>query len=265
MELNLSCKLGEFLVKNLLSALKKDNATLTGCNASHNKNVLDVIELCVVSDSVAEVCTDGVIDSGSALVAVLHKSLNDLELFSESEALVKLDACKRSKLDNAVLREVLNSAAVVARPLVDHSVLAEIYGNECKLVEPTGDVALGVNVAACLGRAHSNAENRVVVKIHSTCKRGNVAVVCNLDRNVLAKLLGNVKVHILNLALEILVAYLEEERSDHNSVVDVNACAGYADSVNAGHMRCGSLHSLKNAVVVVIGIGVGLGEPYYLL
>ena len=97
MELNLSCKLGEFFVKNLLSALKQDNAALARGNASHNENVLDVVELCIVSDSVAEVCTDGVIDSGSALVAVLHKSLNDLELFSESEALVKLDACRRSK------------------------------------------------------------------------------------------------------------------------------------------------------------------------
>ena len=227
--------------------------------------MLDIVELGVVCDSVSEICADRIVNSGSALVAVLHKPLNDLQLLSGRKVLVKLDTRVRSKLDNAVLREVLNAAAVVTRPLVDHSLLTVVNGNECYLVEPACDISVGVNVTTSLGSTHSDTENRVVVKIHRTCKSSYVTVVSYLDRNILADLLSNVEIHILDLLVKVLFVYLDKERSRHNTVVNVNTCAGNADSVNTGHMRSRRLHSVKYSLIVIIGIGVSLGEPNDLL
>ena len=50
-----------------------------------------------------------------------------------------------------------------------------------------------------------------------------------------------------------------------DAVVYVNAGAGYTDGIYARHMRGCALHCVENALIVVLGIGIDLREPNYLL
>ena len=167
--------------------------------------MLDLIELGVERNRVAEVHADGVINLRGALVALGHQLLHDLQLLRRRQRLVQLDARSGCELDDRVLREVFHAAAVVARPLVDHRVLAEVDRHESELVEPAGDVALLVHIAAGLARTHRHAEHRIVLEIHRAGQRGDVAVVGDLDGDVFADFLCDVEIHILHMLVEVLV------------------------------------------------------------
>ena len=65
-QLDLLRELGEFLVEDFLCALEQDDTALARGDAAHDEHMLDVIELGVVRDRVAEIGADGVVDGGGA-------------------------------------------------------------------------------------------------------------------------------------------------------------------------------------------------------
>ena len=207
--------------------------------------MLDIVELGVISDGIAEIGTDGIIDGHRTGVTLLHQSLHHLQLLGRAEGRIQLNTRSGSQLDNAVLRKILNAATVVAGPLIHHSVGVVVHGGKSQLIEPTGDIALRIHVTHRLGGAHSYAQHGVVVQIHSARQCGNVTIVGYLNRDVLADLPRHVQVHIFDLFVKhFLVLHLEEQGGHHNAVVDIHARAGHADGIYTGHMGGSRLHCL---------------------
>ena len=202
--------------------------------------MLDIVEHRIVCDCVSEVNAYRFVYFARALVTLCHESLYSLQLLCGACFGIKLYSCRGSKLYNAVLREILDAASVIAGPLINHCFLIEVHGNESKLVDPARDISGGINVSARLARAHGDAEHSGILEAHCARKRGDVAVVCNLNGDLASELaselLGNIGIHMLDVLLEILVRHLEEKRRYHDLVVNVNSGRGYADTVNARHM-----------------------------
>ena len=53
----------------------------------------------------------------------------------------------------------------------------------------------------------------------------------------------------------------DEQRRDHGRVADEGACGGHADGVHPGHLGCGALERGYDAVIMVLGVCLELGEP----
>ena len=225
----------------------------------------DVIEPGVVGDGVAEVHADALVDLRGHGVARGHLLLHHLQLLGRGQALVQLDARGGGQLDHRILGEVLHTAAVVAAPLVHHGGLAGVHRDEGQLIEPTQDVHVLVHKARGLAGAHGDAQDVAAVQIHGPGQGGHVAVVGHLDGDILPQLPCHVQVHGLDVPVEVLLAHLQEQGGHHDPVVNVHARAGHADGVHPGHMGGGGLHGLEDTVVVVLGVGLQLGEPHDLL
>ena len=226
--------------------------------------MVDIIEHGVEGQRIAQVHADRLIDGARARVALLHFALHHLELFGGAEGGVELDARGGRELDDRILREILHAAADVAAPFVHHGAGGQIAGHEGQLVEPAGDVALHVHIAAGLAGAHGDAQNAVLAKAHGAGQRGHVAVVAYGQRHV-ADFLRGADIDVLDILLVVLRSHLEEQRGAHGVVVDVHARAAHADGVHAGHLGGGGLHGANDAVKVIGRVGLGLGEPDDLL
>ena len=263
MELQRFRKFGEVRVKYLVRLVKNNVSALTGSNSSENKNVFYIVEQRIVCYRIAEIYADGLVNLRRSLVALRMEFLNDFEFFRRGQRRVKFDTCRGSEFDNSVLREVFNAAAVIARPFVNHSVFTIVCGNERKFVEPACDIAVKVNISASFACAHRYAENAVVVKVHRTRKSGNITVVCYNYGNI-ANFFCNVDVHILDFLIKVLFRNFEKEGSHHYAVVNVYSRRTYADCVNSRHMGCCGLHCVKNALIVIVRVGICLREPNHL-
>ena len=176
-----------------------------------------------------------------------------------------MDAGGRGQLDDGVLGEILDAAADVTAPLVLHGAGGHVHGHEGQLVEPAGDAPGLVHIAHRLAGAHGDAQDVVVLQAHGPGQGGNVAVVDHGVGDVPKGVGDGADVDILYLGVEQVLGHLEEEGGVHGAVLDVDTGGTDAHRVHPGHMLGGGLHGGDDAVIVVIRVGIHLGEPDHLL
>ena len=112
--------------------------------------------------------------------------------------------------------------------------------------------------------AHGDAQHIVILQAHGTGQSRHVAVVGYGNGHV-AEFLGGPQVDILHLGVEQVLGHFQEQGSHHGAVVNVHTGGGNADGIHAGHMGGGGLHGVHNALVMVVGVRGGLGEPDHFL
>src|SRR5207249_11906217 len=106
---------------------------------------------------IPQISADSLIDARRALVTLLHEVLHVFEFFWQGNVGIYFDASRGEQTFDALLREVLHAAAVVARPLVPRRVGIVIDRNKCQFVNPGSDVALAVDVTARSAGTHGNS------------------------------------------------------------------------------------------------------------
>src|SRR5260370_40655074 len=92
-----------------------------------------------------------------------------------------MDAGGSEQAADRLLGEVLRTDAGVAGPFVDGGVFTVVDGDESKLVEPGGDVALWGDEAGGESTAECDAEDRAIVEGHGTGERGDFAIVDHVE------------------------------------------------------------------------------------
>ena len=222
--------------------------------------MLYLIKFAVISDGVSEINADVLVDFPRRRIVIRHHLLHDFEFFRGRSLFVELISRVFGKLDHAVLREIFHAAAVIAAPFVHHCLFTEVYGNECKLVQPAVQAAVRIDVTAGLARAHRNAEHAVIAEIDRTGERGNVAVVRYFQRR--AELGGDVDIHIFHVLFKVFFGHFQKERSDHDLIIYVNARARNADRIYTGHFRGRRGECRLDSLVMIFPVGIGLGKPH---
>ena len=162
-------------------------------------------------------------------------------------------------MNYAFLAQISRTDSAVAAPVV-HALAVEAYRHKAQLVKPAVYSAVLVYVTCRLACPHGDAQNFIIVKLHGAGKRGNVAVVCDEKRHV-PELGSDVDIHIFDLFVELVLGNFNEQRCRHDFIVDVNACAGNADSVHLGQFVSGGFESRINFVVVIRRVLVYFGKP----
>ena len=141
-------------------------------------------------------------------VVLLHELLDFLEFFRRGEFFRQGDACPGGQLDDAVLGEVLHTAANVAGPLILHGICVHVHRHEGQLIEPAGDVALLVHIAHGLAGTHGDAQHAVVLQAHSAGQGGHIAIVAHGVGDIAKGVLHRADVDILNLGVKLVLRYL---------------------------------------------------------
>ena len=160
--------------QHLLTGVQDDVAAPAGHDATQQQHVLEAVEVVVQGQGVAQVHADGAVDGLGGGTALVHQLLDLLELLSRGEVGGQADAGGGSQLDDGVLGEVFDAAADVAGPLVLHGVGGHVHRGEGQLVEPAGDVAVGVHVAHGLAGTHGDAQNVVFLQAYGAGQGGHV-------------------------------------------------------------------------------------------
>ena len=208
-----------------------------------------------------QIAADAAVDGGGPVVALLHQLLDNLQLFGGGQGGIQRNARGGSQLDHAVLREIFHTAANVVGPLVLHGGGIGVHGDEGQLVEPAGDPALLVHIAHGLAGAHSDAQNIGILKADGARKGGHVAVIHHGVGDGTEGVGNGADINILHLGVEQIFGHLQEQGGRHGTVIDENACRGYAYRVHSGHMRSGGLERGDDAFVVVVRVAVYFGKP----
>ena len=175
-----------------------------------------------------------------------------------------LDARRREQPSDALLREVLHAAAVVPGPFVGRRLGIVIHRHKGQLVKPGGDVALGVHVAARSARAEGNAQNAVLAQRHRARQRGDLAIVHNLQGDVVPGL-PDFEKQIPDALVEHVGRHPAEERGDLDAVIHINARGAAADGIHPRQMGRRLLQRIHDAVVVILGIGLEIWVPHRFL
>ena len=93
----------EFLSQNLARLFQHDIATLAGCHAPQNQQMLEVIKIRIVRQAVAEINADGFINLRRAGVALGGQALNFLEPFGQAHFARQFDFGRRQQLVDRLL------------------------------------------------------------------------------------------------------------------------------------------------------------------
>src|SRR6266542_1623532 len=264
MNFDLPGESGGFRRKYLLGFLEDDRAPLARGDAAQNEDVLESIEFGALQEAISEVDADTLEDGARPFVARLEELLHGLELGARGVVRGELDARARRKPDDGVLRKVIDPRPSITGPFaVDGSLFSVIERGEGELVEPAGDVALLVDVAAGEARPHGDAEHGLIVQAHRSGERRHVTVVGDFDRHV-APFLGDIEVEGLDTLLEKIERDLAEQRGHARLVVDVNARRADADRVDSRQVLGGAADRIVDAVEVILRVAVEFGLPYHL-
>ena len=149
-------------------------------------------------------------------------------------------------------------------PLVLHGFGVGVHGDEGQLIEPAGDQALGIHKAHSLAGTHGDAQHAVGLETHGAGKGGNVAVVDNAIGDG-AKGVGNgADINVLHLTVVQVFGNLQEQGGGHGAVVDEDTGGGDANRVHPGQVGSGGLQRGHDALIVIVRVGIGLGEPDHL-
>src|SRR5690606_11179576 len=108
---------------------------------------------------VAEINADGLVNFPRARIALFHQRLHELELFGKWQIRRRFNSSWRQKPRDALLREILYAATVIARPFIARRGGMIIHRHERQFIEPCGDVAVSVDPTACRARTERNAQD----------------------------------------------------------------------------------------------------------
>ena len=253
-------ELGELGFEEIGGFLEDEIATGARGDPAEDEEVLDVVELGVVGDGVAEAGADGVVDFPGTVVAGLHGVLDFDELFGEGHA-AEVEAGGFGEAGDALLGEVLDAAAAVFGPFVEGGVFAVVDGGKGEFVEPRGDVAVGIAVADGLGGAHGDAEKGVGIHAHGAGEGGDFAVVDDVKGDVVPFLAEIAEDGADFFVVDGGVGDAAKEGGDADFVLDVDAGCGTTDGIDAREVGGGAGEGVADAVEVVLRIGLEVGVP----
>ena len=254
------CQGWEFEAEDFFGGGEKVVAAGAAGDAAEDEDVVEVVEVRVVREGVAEVGADGLVDFLRAGIAFGHEGLHELEFFGEGQAEVGGDAGGDEEAADGLLGEVLRADAVVAAPFVAGGVGAVIDGGEGEFVEPGGDVAVAVDVAGREAGAEGEAEDGVFSKGHRAGEGGDFAVVDDFEGDAGPGLLDFAE-NIFYAALEDFLGDAAEEGGDFDAVVHIDPGGAAADGIDAGQVGGGAAEGVKDAVEVVLRVGLEVGVP----
>ncbi len=132
---------GELFGKHFAGGVEDDVAAFAGGDAAEDEHVVEVVEVEVVGDGVAEVGADGLVDGGGAFVAGLHEFLDFDESFGESHFVGEIDFGSGEEFVDGLLGEVECADAGVAGPFVGGGLGVVVNGGEGEFVEPAEDAS----------------------------------------------------------------------------------------------------------------------------
>ena len=165
---------------------------------------------------------------------------------------------------HGLLRQVLHDAAAVARPLVARGVGAVVHRHEGDLVEPRRDAPIGGDVAARGAGAERDPQHPAAVHRHRSHQGGDVAVIRDVERDVVPGMLEVAK-DVPHALLEGVGRHAPEQRGELHLVVDVDAGRAAADGVDARQVLGRPVQRIHDPVPVVLRVGLVVGIPFGLL
>ena len=254
------CQGGEFAAEDFFGGGEEVIAAGAAGDAAEDEEVVDVVEVGVVREGVAEVGADGLVNFLRARIAFGHEGLHEFEFFGERQAEVGGDAGGDEEAADGLLGEVLRADAVVAAPFVARGVGAVVHGGEGEFVDPGGDVAVAVDVAGGEAGAEGEAEDGVFAEGHRAGEGGDFAVVDDFEGDAGPGLLDFVE-NIFDPLLEDFLGHAAKERGDFHAVVHIDAGGAAADGIDAGQMRGGAAEGVEDAVEVVLRVDLEVGVP----
>ena len=205
------------------------------------------------------------VDLECALIALLHRGLDDLEALGQLHLLRELEAELLGEPVDGLLRERHRTDAGIARPFAAGSLRVEVDRCERELGDAASERAVRIDVADSLGGAHRDAEDALLAHRDHASEGGDVTVVVDLERHAPVAL--DAEEHVLRnrVLLGVLLLDGAEEAGDAHLLADEGSGGRAADRVHARQRRGGFLEAGGEHRVVVLGIGVVARIPRELL
>ncbi len=257
-------QLRELVAENGAGLIEDDPPAVARADAPEEEQVVEIIKVCVVGQRIPEVHANRLVNSGGAFVALGHAALDGFELFGQRGAFIHAEPGGGNEPPDGLLRKILHAATMVAAPLIARGVLADIDRDEGKLVQPPGDLPLGIDVTGGLARAHGNAEDGVGLQGHGPGQRGNVAVIGH-SKGHAAPLLLELAEQAADAAIKVFRGNAAKERTGAGLIIDIDTGGAAADGIDAGKLRGGQLQAVADAVEVIGRVGLKVGVPLDLL
>mmetsp|Transcript_31917 Transcript_31917/g.101407 ORF Transcript_31917/g.101407 Transcript_31917/m.101407 type:complete len:269 (-) Transcript_31917:26-832(-) len=236
-ELNLGV-LGELLLQHLLRGFQHDVTAFALADAAQDHDVVDIVELAVLSERIAQVHTARLVDLGALRlllgISVGHGLLDKLQALRvvlvldgphvrmrELVGVRDFNAALDCKLRRTTLSQVQVREAGVSPlgPRVNRGLGVEVKPDVAQLVDPSQQVAVLVGIAGALAAAHGDAHDVALLDLLEGRQGGHLTIVDDLQRDVAAQILGHPLEDVHDLLLVHIRGHVREDVAPSGLVV----------------------------------------------
>mmetsp|Transcript_25359 Transcript_25359/g.64635 ORF Transcript_25359/g.64635 Transcript_25359/m.64635 type:complete len:382 (-) Transcript_25359:510-1655(-) len=273
-ELNIRV-IGELFLQHLLRGVQDDVASIALAHAAQDHDVVDVIELAVLPERVAQVHAASLVNLRALflLLGIRHGLLDKLQTLRmvlvldgphfrvrEFVMIRDVDTALHCELRRATLSQVqVREAGVSALgPRVRRSLRVQVEPEVAQLVDPAHQVAVLVGVAGSLAAAHRDAHDVALLDLLVGRQGCHLTIVDNLQGNVASQLLGKPLEDVNDLLLVHVRGHVREDVAPSGLVVCGDGTGGAAaDGIDLGQGRLGQLQGIHDGIVVVLRVRIG--------
>ena len=257
---------GELLFEHFPGGVEDDRTAFAGGDAAEQQQMLELVEVRIVGERVAEVAADGAVDGGGARIVFGHRFLYELELLRQRGPGGEVETGLARDAAHRLLRQIACPDAEVAGPFVARSVGsgAVVHRRECEFIQVVGQAAVGTDIADRLAGSHREAEQPVLSEADRPGQRGDFAVI-QYDERHAGELFGDFKEDRPDSGCEFRFRNAAEQRRDARLVVHIDARGAAADRVDAGELGGGPLQRIDDPGAVVIDVLLEIRVPDDLL
>mmetsp|Transcript_40729 Transcript_40729/g.126950 ORF Transcript_40729/g.126950 Transcript_40729/m.126950 type:complete len:395 (-) Transcript_40729:464-1648(-) len=267
-------QLRELRRQDLLRHVQHEVAALALAHPAEDHDVVDVVELEVLREGVAQIDADGLVDLARLrlLLRIVHRLLDELQALrvvlvlngahvgvGVGVVLRHLQARLGRQLRGAALAQVhVRDAGVGAlRPRVRRGLRVQVDLDVAQLVDPTHQVAVGVRVAPALAAAHRDAHDVALADLLHRGQRRDLAVVDHLQRHIARHVLGHPLEDVHDLCLVDIRRDVREDVAPRRLVLAADRAGGApADRVDLGERGLRQIQGVHDGLVVVVWVRV---------
>mmetsp|Transcript_13656 Transcript_13656/g.38913 ORF Transcript_13656/g.38913 Transcript_13656/m.38913 type:complete len:281 (-) Transcript_13656:645-1487(-) len=267
-------QLGELGLEHLLGDVQHEIAALALADAAEDHHVVDLVELGVLCQRVAQVHPDGLIEvlHFGSLAGIGHGLLDHLQALSmvlvldRNHVWIGILVLLRNladlgrKLCGTALSQVhvRHTAVRALGPRIGWRLRVQVQPDVAHLVDPAHQVAIAIGIPAAFAAAHGNAKDVALTDLLHRCQGCDFAVVDHLQWHVAGNFLGHSDEDVDNFGLVHIWGHIWENVTPSGLVGAADGAGGTSTNrINPGECLLGEFERVHDHLVVVVWIRIG--------